>query len=77
MKLPAFITPNFITIMRLLFVPVGAYTLFKNGGDDPTWQYISWCVFFLLGMSDVLDGKLARSRGTITKLGEFLDPVAD
>ena len=77
MKLPAFITPNFITVMRLLFVPVGAYTLFKNGGDDPTWQYISWVVFFILGMSDVLDGKLARSRGTITKFGEFLDPVAD
>ena len=34
MKLPAFITPNFITVMRLLFVPVGAYTLFKNGGND-------------------------------------------
>ena len=77
MNLPTFITPNFITVMRLLFVPVGAYTLFKNGGDDPAWQYISWGVFFLLGMSDVLDGKLARSRGTITKLGEFLDPVAD
>ena len=77
MKLPAFITPNFITVMRLVFVPVGAYTLFKNGGDDTTWQYISWCVFFALGMSDVLDGKLARSRGTITELGKFLDPVAD
>ena len=33
MKLPEFVTPNFITVMRLLFVPVGAYTLFKNGGD--------------------------------------------
>ena len=77
MKLPAFITPNFITVMRLLFVPVGAYTLFKNGGDDTTWQYISWCVFFALGMSDVLDGKLARSRNSVTELGKFLDPVAD
>ena len=77
MRLPAFITPNFITVMRLVFVPVGAYTLFKNGGDDTTWQYISWCVFFALGMSDVLDGKLARSRGTITEFGKFLDPVAD
>jgi len=28
-------------------------------------------------LSDVLDGKLARSRGSITKFGEFLDPVAD
>ena len=77
MKLPTFITPNFITVMRLAFVPVGAYTLFKNGGDDTTWQYISWCVFFVLGMSDVLDGKLARSRGSITEFGKFLDPVAD
>ena len=65
------------SIIRILFLPVGAYAIFKNGGDDTTWQYISWCVFFILGMSDVLDGKLARSRGKITKLGEFLDPVAD
>ena len=77
MKLPRFITPNFITVARVLFVPVGAYTLFKNGGNDPTWQYISWVVFFLLGMSDVLDGNLARSRNEITEFGKFLDPVAD
>jgi CDP-diacylglycerol--glycerol-3-phosphate 3-phosphatidyltransferase len=77
MKLPAFITPNFITIARVLLVPVGAYTLFKNGGDDPTWQYISWFVFFFLGLSDIADGTLARSRNTITELGKFLDPVAD
>ena len=77
MKLPSFVTPNFITVARLLLVPVGAYTLFKNGGDDSTWQYISWVVFFVLGLSDVLDGKLARSRNTITEFGKFLDPVAD
>jgi len=77
MNLPAFVTPNFITVLRVLFVPVGAYTLFKNGGDDPTWQYISCCVFFVLGMSDVLDGNLARSRGKVTEFGKFLDPVAD
>ena len=77
MKLPGFVTPNFITVMRLLLVAVGAYTLFNNGGDDPTWQYISWCVFFILGMSDILDGNLARSRNTITEFGKFLDPVAD
>ncbi|CAB4936172.1 unannotated protein [freshwater metagenome] len=77
MKLPQFVTPNFITVARLVFVPVGAYTLFKNGGNDPTWQYISWVVFFLLGLSDIADGKLARSRNTITEFGKFLDPVAD
>lgn len=77
MKLPSFITPNFITVARLLFVPVGAYTLFKNGGNDSTWQYISWVVFFILGLSDIADGNLARSRNTITEFGKFLDPVAD
>ncbi|CAB4700653.1 unannotated protein [freshwater metagenome] len=77
MKLPEFITPNLITVARLLFVPVGVYTLFKNGGSDPTWQYISWVVFFLLGLSDIADGNLARSRNSITEFGKFLDPVAD
>jgi len=77
MNLPHFITPNFITVARLLFIPVGVYTLFKNGGDDTNWQYISWIVFFILGMSDILDGNLARSRNAITEFGKFLDPVAD
>jgi CDP-diacylglycerol--glycerol-3-phosphate 3-phosphatidyltransferase len=77
MNLPGFVTPNFITVARLLLVPVGVYTLFKNGGNDATWQYISWTVFFALGLSDIVDGNLARSRNTITEFGKFLDPVAD
>jgi hypothetical protein len=42
MKLPGFLTPNIITTLRIAFLPVGAYALFKNGGDDPSWQIISW-----------------------------------
>jgi CDP-diacylglycerol--glycerol-3-phosphate 3-phosphatidyltransferase len=77
MKLPGFLTPNVITSLRIAFLPVGAYALFKNGGDDPTWQIISWWIFFALGLSDILDGNLARSRNTITEFGKFLDPIAD
>jgi CDP-diacylglycerol--glycerol-3-phosphate 3-phosphatidyltransferase len=77
MNIPKFVTPNLITLLRVAFVPVGAFTLFKNGGEDPMWQYISWTIFFILGLSDILDGKLARSRGAVTELGKFLDPVAD
>jgi|UniRef100_UPI00404AED71 CDP-diacylglycerol---glycerol-3-phosphate 3-phosphatidyltransferase len=77
MKLPQFVTPNFITTLRIAFLPIGAYALFKNGGDDPTWQIISWWIFFILGLSDILDGNLARSRNTITEFGKFLDPIAD
>ena len=77
MKLPQFVTPNFITTLRIAFLPIGAYALFKNGGDDPTWQIISWWIFFVLGLSDIWDGNLARSRNTITEFGKFLDPIAD
>ena len=77
MNLPGFVTPNFVTVTRLLLVPCGVYTLFKNGGDDSSWQIISWFIFFFLGLSDILDGNLARSRNKITEFGKFLDPVAD
>jgi len=69
--------PNSLTVARILFLPVGAYALFKNGGNDQTWQWISWVIFFVIGLTDILDGKLARSRNTVTELGKFLDPVAD
>ena len=69
--------PNAITISRILALPVCSYALFKNGGDDTTWRIIAWFLFFAVGMTDLLDGKLARSRNTVTELGKFLDPVAD
>jgi len=69
--------PNALTVARILSLPIGAYALFKNGGTDQNWQWISWVIFFLIGLTDVLDGKLARSRNTVTELGKFLDPVAD
>ena len=77
MKFPDFLTPNVITTLRIAFLPVGAYALFKNGGDDSSWQIISWWIFFVLGLSDILDGNLARSRNIVTEFGKFLDPIAD
>lgn len=58
-------------------LPLCAYALFKNGGDDSTWRVISFLLFFVVGMTDLLDGKLARSRNTVTELGKLLDPIAD
>lgn len=77
MKVPTFITPNLITVSRILLLPFGALALYRSQGTDSTWLIISWWIFFALGMSDVLDGNLARSRKQITELGKFLDPVAD
>lgn len=77
MKAPAGISPNTLTIARILLIPVGVYTLFYDGGDNSTFQVISYAIFFTLGMTDILDGRWARRSNRITALGTFLDPVAD
>jgi CDP-diacylglycerol--glycerol-3-phosphate 3-phosphatidyltransferase len=69
--------PNTLTILRVVLLPLCAYALFKNGGDDTTWRVIAWTLFFIVGLSDILDGKLARDRNQITEFGKLLDPIAD
>jgi CDP-diacylglycerol--glycerol-3-phosphate 3-phosphatidyltransferase len=69
--------PNSLTIIRIIALPWCAYALFKNGGNDHGWQYIAWASFFLIGLTDIFDGRLARSRKQVTSFGAFLDPVAD
>ena len=68
------ITPNQITIARIVVLPPAIWTLFQTG---VIWQLVSWVIFFVIAMSDVVDGKLARSSGQITEMGKFLDPIAD
>jgi CDP-diacylglycerol--glycerol-3-phosphate 3-phosphatidyltransferase len=77
MKVPSFITPNTLTLTRILLIPTGVYTLFYKGGDNSTFQLISYAIFFTLGMTDIVDGRWARHSNRITPLGTFLDPVAD
>lgn len=77
MKVPPFISPNTLTLTRILLIPTGVYTLFYDGGDNSTFQLISYAIFFTLGMTDIVDGRWARHSNRITPLGTFLDPVAD
>jgi CDP-diacylglycerol--glycerol-3-phosphate 3-phosphatidyltransferase len=77
MRVPSFITPNTLTVTRILLIPFGVYTLFYDGGDNTSSQLISYAIFFTLGMTDIVDGKWARQSNRITALGTFLDPVAD
>lgn len=68
----ALATPaNFITLGRLLFaVP----TLVLIARDGATW--LTWTLWFVLCISDGVDGWLARRDGA-TRSGAFLDPIAD
>lgn len=67
--------PNWLSFARIIMVPIFAY-LFLNDGIK---NNIIWAVFVLAlsGLSDFLDGKIARRFNQISNLGKVLDPVAD
>jgi CDP-diacylglycerol---glycerol-3-phosphate 3-phosphatidyltransferase len=69
------ITPNWITVLRIALIPVGVWAIFHS--PTALWQIIAWTIFFLLGLTDILDGQWARRSNRTTALGAFLDPVAD
>jgi CDP-diacylglycerol--glycerol-3-phosphate 3-phosphatidyltransferase len=69
--------PNALTIFRILALPFCAWALFQEDGKDPSWQIIAWLMFFVVGMTDVLDGRIARKRNQISNFGIILDPIAD
>ncbi len=52
--------PNSLTIFRILALPFCAYALFQNGGEDNTWRIIAFLLFFIVGLSDILDGKISK-----------------
>ncbi|MDP8237391.1 MAG: CDP-diacylglycerol--glycerol-3-phosphate 3-phosphatidyltransferase [Candidatus Erginobacter occultus] len=70
--------PNQITIGRLAAVPFFAAALLLYGRTgNPVYYGAALVIFVLAVISDGLDGYLARSRNQQTRLGTFLDPLAD
>lgn len=63
--------PNFLTIGRILLVPLLVIFLLDNNAPAAFW------VFVLAGVTDALDGFLARVLKQKTEFGAFLDPIAD
>jgi len=67
--------PNILTLSRIFAVPLLGFFLWW-----PDWQLgyaIGFVLYCLIGLTDYLDGYLARAQGTVSKLGTFLDPIAD
>jgi len=71
--------PNQITIVRiLLIVPFVICMLKANELPRSTLvRYIALVIFLVMCASDVIDGYVARVKNQVTKLGSFLDPMAD
>ncbi len=72
MKLRQLLTaPNQLTMLRMIFLPFIVIDLVKH---DFKWAL---ALFLLAGISDGLDGLLARTLHQQTVLGQYLDPIAD
>jgi CDP-diacylglycerol---glycerol-3-phosphate 3-phosphatidyltransferase len=65
---------NVLTVVRILLVPVFVVCLFAGGTG---WRLAALAVFVVASVTDLLDGRLARSRGLVTDFGKIADPIAD
>jgi len=62
---------NWLTIARILLIPVLVTCLVYK------WLVSALVTFAVAAITDTMDGYIARTRGTKTRLGAFLDPLAD
>jgi cardiolipin synthase len=63
--------PNLITLARILLVPVVIWAITSGG------MQVAFLLFLAAGVSDAVDGFLAKRFGMATELGAYLDPLAD
>lgn len=66
--------PNLLTTIRMWAIPVIVATFFLPG---PAWAWIGAILFTLAGITDYLDGYLARHLNQLSRFGRVLDPIAD
>ncbi len=66
--------PNALTITRIALTPLLIVLLFRDSLGAAFWALV---LFVALAISDYYDGKLARQYSVSSRLGQFLDPLAD
>jgi cardiolipin synthase (CMP-forming) len=63
--------PNLITLARILSVPIMVWAIMTG------WMLAAFILFLAAGLSDAIDGYLAKRFGMTSELGAYLDPLAD
>jgi len=66
--------PNLLTLSRILAVPILVFLLWRPQPIDYAITFVLYCI---VGVTDYFDGYLARAWNSISRLGQFLDPIAD
>lgn len=67
--------PNILTMSRIVAIPLLVFLLWW-----PDWNFgylLAFVLYCAMGITDYFDGMLARSSGAVSRLGQFLDPIAD
>jgi CDP-diacylglycerol--glycerol-3-phosphate 3-phosphatidyltransferase len=67
-------TPNFLTLLRIAFVPIVVSLLFLK---ETRWDVLAGILFAVASITDYLDGYLARIQQNETIYGKLMDPLAD
>ncbi|MDH7973014.1 CDP-diacylglycerol--glycerol-3-phosphate 3-phosphatidyltransferase [Sphingomonas sp. AR_OL41] len=67
--------PNILTLSRIIAVPLLVWALWWPAW--PTGYAIGFALYCLMGITDYFDGYVARAQGAVSRLGIFLDPIAD
>ena len=66
--------PNKLTISRVVLIPIFILFFYLN---FTAHYFVALGVFCIAGLTDALDGIIARKYNLVTNLGKFLDPIAD
>jgi CDP-diacylglycerol--glycerol-3-phosphate 3-phosphatidyltransferase len=66
--------PNVLTLSRLAAIPPLMVLLMVR---FPGHDHLAAALFIVFSLTDILDGEIARRRGTVSNFGKFLDPLAD
>lgn len=66
--------PNFLTLLRLIILPIFIYFLFQK---EFIYQFWAFILFLVASITDLVDGYIARKLNQETEFGKFLDPLAD
>ena len=72
---PMLTLPNILTLSRIVAIPLLAFLLWWPGWE--AGYLMAFALYCAMGITDYFDGYLARTSGAVSKLGIFLDPIAD
>ena len=69
--------PNKLTIVRVCLIPFFVAALLFDHGNNYTMRIVANVLFIIASLTDLFDGKIARTYNMVTNFGKFMDPLAD